>query len=128
MLETFREFETAADPFGRKWRVHFRWLQTAISIRHADTVDVKFGVSLDGAAFEERIVALPHPALLDLSLSTNVPLTDGWCLKLAALHLQHMIETGEDSEKTLVTVSAPELQTYAGQLKKQAGSQVAALI
>jgi len=127
MLRTFREFEPAPDPFGRKWRVHFSWLQTGISIRHADTVDVKFAVSVDGAPFEERIVALPHPALLDLSHSTGQPLSDGWCLKLAALHLQHMIETGEDIEKTLVTPSPDELRTYAAALTKQADARTAAL-
>jgi hypothetical protein len=127
MLATFREFEPAPDPFGRKWHVHFRWLQTATSIRHADTVDVKFGVSADGAPFEERIVALPLPVLLDLSQRTGIPLSDGWCLKLAALHLQHMIESGEDIEKTLVTASADELSVYAAQLKKQAEAKIAAL-
>ena len=127
MIQTFREFEPAPDPFGRKWRVHFRWLQTATSIRHADTVDVKFGVSIDGAPFEERIVALPHPLLLELSRATGVPLTDGWCLKLAALHLEHMIETGEDIEKTLVTPSADELGAYAAVLKKQTEDRTAAL-
>ena len=128
MLKTFREFELGPDPFGRKWRVHFRWLQTAISIRHADTVDAKFGVSADGAPFEERIVALPHPALLVLAHSSGVPLSDGWCMKLAALHLQHMIESGEDIEKTLVTPLPEELHVYAAALQKQADARTAALV
>jgi len=38
----FRQFEAGPDPFGRKFQVFFKWLQTAISLRHADTVDVKF--------------------------------------------------------------------------------------
>ena len=38
----YREFEAGPDPFGRKYQVYFKWLQTAISMRHADTVDVKF--------------------------------------------------------------------------------------
>jgi len=118
MIESFREFEAGPDPFGRKWKVHFRWLQTAISIRHADTVDVKFGVSVDGQPFDERIVALPHPLLLAVSHSSGHPLTDAWCLKLAALHLIHMIEKGEDIEKILVTVQAEELGRYADQLRQ----------
>jgi hypothetical protein len=120
MLENYRQFEAGPDPFGRKWKAHFRWLQTAISIRHADTVDVKFGVSVDDEPFEERVVALPHPALLALSQSSGHPLTDAWCLKLAALHLAHMIETGGDIEKTLVTVEPDELGRYAEQLKQAA--------
>ena len=117
-MQNFREFEAGPDPFGRKWKAHFRWLQTATSIRHADTVDVKFGVSVDDQPFEERIVALPHPALLALSKSTGHRLTDAWCLKLAALHLVHMIETGEDIEKSLVTVPAEELGRYAEKLRQ----------
>src|SRR5579884_2946350 len=113
MIENFREFEAGPDPFGRKWRCQFRWLQTGISIRHADTVDVKFGVAAGDEPFEERVIALNHPDLLKLSLKLDHPLTDAWCLKIAALHLIHMIDTGEDIEKTLVTVNADELERYA---------------
>jgi hypothetical protein len=42
-------------------------------------------------------------------------LTDPWCLWLAARHLVRMIETGEDFEKPLVTVSLEELRQYAGE-------------
>ena len=118
MIGNFREFEAGPDPFGRKWKAHFRWLQTGISIRHADTVDVKFGISADGQPFEERVIALPHPLLLALSKKTAHPLSDAWCLKLAALHLIHMIETGEDIEKTLVSVQANEMERYAQELLK----------
>ena len=48
MVENFRKFNAGPDPFGRTWNVEFRWLQTAISIRHADTVDVKFEVATEG--------------------------------------------------------------------------------
>jgi len=117
MLDNFRQFEVGPDPFGRMWRVHFSWLQTATSIRHADTVDVKFGISTGDEPFEERVVALPLPDLLALSKSMDHPLTDAWCLKIAALHLKHMLETGEDLEKTLVTVEPAELEGYARQLE-----------
>jgi hypothetical protein len=113
MIQNFRRFEAGPDPFGRTWQVEFRWLQTGISIRHADTVDVKFEVETEGEPKQERVVALRHPELLALSKQTEHPLTDPWCMKLAALHLKHMIEGGEDMEKTLVTVSYPELEKYA---------------
>ena len=48
MIKNFRDFEAGPDPFGRTWQVYFRWLQTGISIRHADTVDVKFVVWTEG--------------------------------------------------------------------------------
>ena len=44
----YRMFEAGPDPFGRHWQVEFRWLQTGISIRHADTVDVKFEAAPQG--------------------------------------------------------------------------------
>ncbi len=117
MPDNLREFEAGPDPFGRKWLVHFRWLQTGISIRHADTVDVKFGVSVDGEPSEERVIALPHPALLAVSKKVGHPLTDSWCLKMAALHMRHLIESGEDIEKTLITVDPVHIERYAQALQ-----------
>jgi|SRR5208337_1374576 len=116
MIKNFRHFEAGPDPFGRTWQVYFRWLQTGISIRHADTVDVKFGIATEGVPSEERVIALSHPALLALSKKLDHPLTDTWCLKLAALHLKQMLRTGEDMEKTLVTLQPAELEQYARQL------------
>ncbi len=109
-----RRFEAGPDPFGRTWQVEFRWLQTGISIRHADTVDVKFVIWTEGEEKQERVIALPHPDLLALSKAAEHPLTDAWCLKLAAAHLRYMIESGEDLEKTLVTVSRADLDRAAG--------------
>jgi hypothetical protein len=116
MIQNFRDFKVGPDPFGRTWQVYFRWLQTGISIRHADTVDLKFGVSTDGEPSEERVIALPHPALLAVSAKLGHPLTDTWCLKIAAMHLEHMLESGEDMEKTLVTMQPHEIELHARQL------------
>ena len=113
MPENSRRFEAGPDPFGRMWHVEFRWLQTGISIRHADTVDVKFIISTQGEERQERVLALRHPDLLVLSGETGHPLTDPWCMKLAATHLRRMIESGEDMEKVLVTVSAADLAEAA---------------
>ena len=117
MLESFRKFKAGPDPFGRMWDIEFRWLQTGISIRHADTVDLKFEAAPDGEPKYERVVALSHPDLLKLSHVTGHPLTDPWCMKIAALHLEHMIESGEDIEKTLVTVRYDEMARYAKELE-----------
>jgi hypothetical protein len=111
MSEQARLFEAGPDPFGRMWKVQFRWLQTGISIRHADTVDVKFFVTPDGGETEEKVIALPHPVLLQMTQNGR-KLTDPYCMRLAAEHLKHMIETSEDMEKTLVTVSREELVAY----------------
>lgn len=120
MTDNFRHFQAGPDPFGRTWEVEFRWLQTGISIRHADTVDVKFALWTEGEEKTERVIALRHPDLLALGEQTGQPVTDSWCLRLAALHLRNMIETGEDMEKRLVAVPPGELAKWQSILKPAA--------
>jgi len=50
-------------------------------------------------------IALNHPDLLELSEKSGRPVTDPWCSRLAAMHLKHIVETGEDMEKSLITPS-----------------------
>lgn len=113
MADNYRRFQAGPDPFGRTWEVEFRWLQTGISIRHADTVDVKFVLWTEDEPKQEKVIALQHAELLALSVKAGHALTDPWCLKLAARHLNHMIETGEDLEKTLITLPAADLERAA---------------
>jgi hypothetical protein len=114
----FRQFEAGPDPFGRKWQVMFKWLQTAISLRHSDTVDVQFILKSDDTRTRKQI-AMPHAELLELSRRTNRTLDDAWCSRLAAMHLSRMIETGEDLEKDLVTVRLDTLAEYAAELVRE---------
>lgn len=114
----FRQFEAGPDPFGRKFQVLFKWLQTAISIRHADTVDVKFVLEDPDGNATEKTIALQHADLLQVSKKLNRPLDDPWCARLATMHLTHLIETGEDMEKNLVTVPKADLELYASGLAK----------
>jgi len=114
MLQNFRHFTAGPDPAGRLWKVDLLWMQNAIAIRHSDSVDVKFLLS-GGAEVLERVVSLRHADLLELSRKAGHPLTDSWCMSLAARHLLHMVETGEDFEKTLVTVRTEELEQYAAE-------------
>lgn len=108
-MQNFREFVAGPDPFGRTWQVEFKWLLTAISLRHSDSVDVKFVLRSDDTKVQKTI-ALRHLDLLELSEKTGRPLTDPWCSRLAAEHLKHIIETGEDMEKDLITPSLEQLQ------------------
>lgn len=121
----FRQFEAGPDPFGRTFQVLFKWLQTAISLRHSDTVDAKFILHSDDTRVEKQI-ALPHADLLELSRRTGHELTDAWCARLAALHLKRMVEGGEDLEKDLVTVRRHELAEYAAELAREESAAVAA--
>jgi len=114
-MQNFREFEVGPDPFGRTWKIEFKWLLTAISLRHSDSVDVKFILHSDDTKVTKTI-ALRHPDLLELSKLTGRPLTDPWCSRLAAMHLKNVIETGEDMEKHLITPSLEQLQQWDARL------------
>jgi hypothetical protein len=114
MADNVRLFQAGPDPFGRTWDVEFRWAQNAISIRHADTVDVKYVLRTAGEEPQEKVIALPHTELLALSAKSGHALTDGWCMKLAANHVKYMVKSGDDVEKTLVTVTPAELERAAG--------------
>jgi hypothetical protein len=117
MIENYRQFEAGPDPFGRTWNVEFRWQQTAISIRHSDSVDVKFQISR-GEDVQEKVIALMLPDLMALSTKVGRTISDAWCMKLAALHLKGMIETDQDMEKTLVTASLEDLERANAQLEE----------
>jgi len=112
----FREFDAGPDPFGRKYHVLFKWLQTAISLRHADTIDVKFIILDEDGGRTEKVIALHHADVLRLSREMGRPVEDPWCARLAELHLLHVIQTGEDMEKDLVTVPYSDLQKYAREI------------
>ena len=113
----FRQFEAGPDPFGRKFQVLFKWMQTAISLRHADTVDVKFILVDENGGRTEKTIALPHADLLRAATEVGRKVDDPWCSRLGAMHLRHLVETGEDMEKDLVTLSAVELKRYAELLR-----------
>ncbi len=115
----YRQFEAGPDPFGRKFQAYFKYLQTAISIRHADTVDVKFVLEDETGAKTEKTIALQHADLLRLSKDTGRGMDDPWCSRLAEKHLLHLVSTGEDMEKNLVTVPYPDLQNYAAELARE---------
>jgi hypothetical protein len=122
----FRQFDAGPDPFGRKYHVLFKWLQTAISIRHSDTVDVKFVLVNEDEGRTEKTIALPHADLLRVSQEMGRPMDDSWCARIAALHLQRLVETGEDMEKDLVTVLPADLRRYADEIARMEKSAVGA--
>ncbi len=123
MIENYRSFQAGPDPFGRTWTVTFLWQQNGISIRHADTVDCKFRVSESGEG-QEKVIALPHPGLLAVCRETSRPLTDAWCMKLAAEHLREMILTDRDMEQEVVTVTVEDLKRHASLLDQTAATTI----
>jgi hypothetical protein len=125
-MQNFRQFEAGPDPFGRKFQILFKWMQTAISIRHADTVDVKFILVDENGGRTEKTIALPHADLLRVASEVGRKVDDPWCSRLGALHLRRLVETGEDMEKDLVTVAAADMKTYADRLVETERSAVSA--
>ena len=123
----FREFEAGPDPFGRKFQVYFKWLQTAISIRHSDTVDVKFVLVDPDDNRIEKTIALPHADLLRVSRETGRPMDDPWCSRIAALHLMNLVSSGEDMEKDLVTLLPADLKRYAAEIADSEKSEIGAV-
>lgn len=117
MTEDYRYFEVA-DPFGATWQVKFLWQQNAISIRHADAVDVKF-LLITGETRQEKVIAMAHADLLALSARTGRPVTDSWVSRLAALHLRRMIESWEDMEKSISGPSPAELEAYRSAIEER---------
>jgi len=122
----FRQFEAGPDPFGRKFQILFKWLQTAISIRHADTVDVKFIIVDENGGQTQKTIALPHADLLRVSKDSGRAMDDPWCARLAAMHLLHLVATGEDMEKDLVTVLPADLRRYAAEEARLEQAEVGA--
>jgi lantibiotic modifying enzyme len=111
MSEDPRRFQVA-DPFGRTWDVDFRWHQNAITIRHADAIDCKYYLSC-GDEKRELVVALRHPDLLRVAAERGRELSDPWVIRLAGLHVRHMISTWEDMDKVLVTVPFADLVRHS---------------
>jgi hypothetical protein len=120
----YREFDAGPDPFGRKFHVLFKYSQNGISIRHADTVDNKFVLQEEGGEQSEKVIALQHADVVRLAKESGRAVDDPWCARLAAMHLLHLISTGEDMEKNLVTVPYQDLRQYASELARDDKAEV----
>jgi hypothetical protein len=119
-MENFRDFQVGPDPFGRTWRALFKYLQTGISIRHADTVDVCFVLDSpeSGEPELQKIVVLSHPELREFSKRTGREISDTWCSRVAYCKLRQVIENGEDMDKDYLTVTPHELEEYDAAIRR----------
>jgi len=119
-MENFRDFQVGPDPFGRSWHALFKYLQTGISIRHADSVDVCFVIEATdgGEPARQKIVVLSHPEIRDFSKRTGREITDTWCSRMAVCKLRQVIENGEDMDKDYLTVTPHEIEEYDAAIRK----------
>lgn len=117
VMENFRDFEIGPDPFGRTWHAQFKYLQTGISIRHSDSVDVCFVLD-NGEEKMKRVVVLHHADLLAYCKRSGRELSDTWCSRLAAYKLKNVIETAEDIDKEYIQVPPHEIEQFDKQVKQ----------
>ena len=116
-MDSFREFQAGPDPFGRTFHVWFKYLQTAISIRHSDSVDVCFLLESDGERIEKTVV-IQNADIRAYGKRTGRPVNDAWCSRLAMCKLRSVVETAEDIEKYYLPLPAREIEQYDGLIKK----------
>ncbi len=105
----FREFECSSRLDGGKYHCSFIFLQTAISLRHSDTVDARFLVN------GRRItVAMPHTAFVEYRARQEAVITDNHAAVIAALCLKEYLENGGAVED--VTVPAERVLELAAEV------------
>lgn len=116
-MDNFRDFQIGPDPFGQTWHVMFKYLQTGISIRHSDSVDVRFVLD-NGMDHVQKTVVLPHADLRAYAQRTGRTISDAWCSRLARLKLQHVIENAEDIEKDYLLVTPKDIEEFDSAIRK----------
>ena len=92
----YEEFSVVSALEGKRYECRFYTLMTAISLRHSDTVDVKFLVN-----GKRLVISLPHAAFAEYRGRTGHPLTDAEAIQLAGLLLKERLEKeglGEERE------------------------------
>ena len=88
---------------GKPVHCVYQALQTAISTRHADAVDVKFAV--DGRPVW---IALPHPAWVKYQVATGRVLTDPLAIQAAGHYLKQAIESGSETGREMYALTLAE--------------------
>jgi hypothetical protein len=115
-MQNFRDFEAGPDPFGQKWRAQFKYLQTGISIRHSDSVDVRYVLD-NGSEQTQKTVVVQNADIRAYAKRTGRPVSDGWCSRIAMCKLLYVIETGEDLEKDYLPVTAREIEEFDAKIR-----------
>jgi len=116
-MENFRDFHIGPDPFGRAWHALFKYLQTGISIRHSDSVDVCFLLD-SGDERLKRVIVIPHADLRAYADRTGRKISDTLCSRIAALKLKTTIENAEELENEYLLLTPAEIAEYDAAVKK----------
>ena len=110
----YRHFPVRSRLNKQNYHCHFVYLQTAISLRHSDTVDVKFLVNGTGV-----VVALPHRTWVEYERKTAQPLTDELAAQAAAALLTEALERGDGMDLLDLSPSVEHTVELALQLREQ---------
>ena len=103
-------------PLGEKaYQCRFHTVMTGISLRHSDTVDVKFLVNGKGV-----VLALPHVAFAEYRRKTGRALTDRDAIQIASLALKELLQRGERADTPLLTLSSEQTLELAEQIHSAA--------
>lgn len=107
----YAEFEVHSPLDGKAYQCRFHTLMTGISLRHSDTVDVKFLANGVGV-----VLALPHAALAEYRRKAGHALTDRDAIRIAGLALKQLFERGERVDAPLLTLSPEQTLELAEQV------------
>jgi hypothetical protein len=114
----FTEFECVSRADGTRFHCFFIFLQTAISLRHSDTVDARFLVN------GKRItVAMPHVPFVEHEQRHGTAITDNQAAGMAALYLKQSLEAGAALED--ITVPAERVLELGQRVKPSADTLMA---
>ena len=111
----YEEFLVHSPLEGEAYQCRFHTLVTGISLRHSDTVDVKFLVNGTGV-----VLALPHAAFAEYRRKTGRALTDRDAIQIAGLALKELLERGERVDTPLLTLSGEQTLELAEQIHSAA--------
>jgi hypothetical protein len=116
-LTNFRDFHAGPDPFGRTWHVFFKYLQTAISIRHSDSVDVRFILSSGDETMQRTVVMKNADLRAWAAKGSGRKVSDPLCTRVAMLKILRTVELAEDLEKDYIVVTAVEIEEFGTEIK-----------
>jgi hypothetical protein len=104
--------------------VLFKFLQTAISIRHSDSVDVRFILSSGDETMQRTVVIRNADLKAWAAKGTGRQVNDPLCSRVAMLKLRQAVETAEDLEKDYIVVTSAELEEFGAEIRSWEESAV----
>src|SRR5579885_803902 len=108
----YQEFRVVSPADGKEYQCRFRMIATAISLRHSDTVDIKFLVN--GKPY---VVALPHAALAQYRKTTGKILTDADSIEMAGRLLTETLQKEGLRDDRLLTATFDQTLQLAAALR-----------